>query len=110
MTDSSKMSLAQEVAEAAKAAKQDWKRNKVRHAGRFVVNKDKVSESSDSISSVKILTDVASDIRYTITLTASVEPVTPPKEGEDYPDFEDVDFDDLQDRFKAFLKTIHESI
>lgn len=110
MSEDSNLSKAEKIALLTKEVKADWKKKSVKHAGRFVVSKNKQIQLPESgqVGNVYVLTDVADNLKYTISVNAMVEMADEPDDADEAIDVSEIDMHQLQKAFTAFLKTIHE--
>jgi len=111
MSDSNELSKTEKLELLTKDIKKDWKKSRVKHAGRFVVSKNKQMQLDDgAIGNVYVLSDIADDLKYTISVNASVEQISTPTCQEEVRNMDSVDLANLQRAFTQFLKTIHEEL
>lgn len=110
MSEEQEMSMADKVAAATVNVKKDWVAKGVKHMGRFAISKNKRSQDDGAISNVMIITDVAANLRYTLSVNATVTSTIPVKDGEEEMSMEDIDMSALQKAITAFLKTVHEEL
>lgn len=110
MAEHRELNPAERVEMLNKSVKKDWKAKAVKHAGRFVIVRNKRIQADGAVSNVKVLLDEAEDVRYTITITGTVNDNTDPEKGGGDRDMDEYDLTSLQNAFTEFLKTIHEAI